>query len=73
MIKLDGRKLNIELARHEMSVTQLAEAAGINRTSIAAIRKTGVCKTTTAGKLARALGIDVTEIMADEPVLPFQS
>lgn len=73
MIKLDGRKLNVELARKEMSVSQLADAAGLNRASITAIRKTGNCKTQTAGRIARALGVDVTAIMADAPELPFTS
>ena len=66
MIKLDGRKINIELARNEMSVSQLSAETGINRASITAIRKGGQCKTQTAGKIARALGVDITEILADE-------
>ena len=75
MIKLDGRKLTIELARHEMSVSQLAELSGLNRNSVVAIRKNGMCKTQTAGRIARALNVDVTEILADEPeaALPFKS
>lgn len=62
-MELNREKVNLALARKQMSVTQLAEAYGVSRARINVIlnsrRITCVC----AGRLAKCLDCDVTEII----------
>ena len=62
---LDRDKVNIELARKKMTVTQLAEKYGVSRSRMNIIHSqsiTPVC----AGRVAEALDVDVTEITKRE-------
>ena len=64
MLQIDLKKLKIEMARAVMSVRELAKAAGAAPSSIQRLMRTGRAQHKTVGKLARALGVDVTEIIA---------
>lgn len=65
-MKLSREKTNIAMARKCMSVTELAGRYGVSRARMNVIlnqqKVTPVC----AGRIAEALGVDVTEILADE-------
>lgn len=65
-MKLSIEKVNIAMARRCMSVTDLAKQYGVSRARMHVIlnqqKVTPVC----AGRIAAALGVDVTEILADE-------
>ncbi len=62
-MELSRNKINIVMARKCMTITQLAEAYGCSRNRINILLNSRKVSTMTAGRLAAALGCDVTEIM----------
>lgn len=62
-MKLDRRKLEIAMARAKLNKHDLAEKADMPIPTIGSICKRESCKPATAGRLADALGVDVTEII----------
>lgn len=63
---LNRDKINIVLARNKTSVTALAKAYGVSRTRMNVILNSKTITPACAGRLADALGVDVTEIMDTE-------
>lgn len=63
---LDRDKVNIELARKKMTVTQLAEKYGVSRSRMNIILNSQSITPVCAGRVAEALDIDVTEITKRE-------
>ena len=49
-----------------MTQEQLAQAAGVSRSTINTTLLKGSCSTRTAGKIAKALGIDPVDIVEQE-------
>lgn len=64
-MKLSREKINIEMARKKMSVNALAKAYGVSRARINVILNQREVSVVSAGRLADALGVDVTEIIED--------
>ena len=64
-MKICKRKLEIAMARSKLNRNTLAEMAGIPIPAVCNVYKRGSCKPATAGKIAQALGVDVTEIIED--------
>lgn len=64
-MKIDKKKINIEMARKKMSVKALADAYGVGRARINVILNQREVSVVSAGRLADALGVDVTEIIED--------
>ena len=66
---LDSEKIQVQMARKGFSISELSENYGCSRQHAnALIQKAAAGKSikpVTAGKLADALGVDVTEIMKD--------
>ena len=62
---LDQRKLQICLARKEMNATAL-RGHGIGCAAITKATNGEAINPKTAGKIASALGVDITEIMKEE-------
>lgn len=63
-MKLNKDKLLITMARACMNPYDLCSYAGIPyQTYLRALKNT--CKPATAGKIANALGVDVTELLED--------
>ncbi len=62
-MKVNKRKLEIAMARAELNRNQLAEKANIPLPTICTAVRRGTCKPATAGRIAKALGVDVTEII----------
>ena len=62
-MKLNPMTIRIEMAKRQFSGAQLAELAGLSRQTVSAILHGKDCAEATAGKLANALGMDVTELM----------
>lgn len=65
-MKLDVLRIKMILAEREMTRTELAKACGISRQNVSTILTRGTCEPKTAGKLAKGLGIPVSEIMKEE-------
>ncbi len=63
-MKIDRTKLDILLARKCKSVSSLR--TGVSPQTLLKIRKGGNVNPATAGRIAKALGVDVTEIIETE-------
>lgn len=64
-MRIDTRKIEALLAREFVTRAELSTRSGISRQSVSCILQRGTCNTVNAGRIARALGVDVTEIMED--------
>lgn len=65
-MKLNVRNINFLMAEQEIGQTELAERCGMMRQNIHTILFRGTCLPKTAGKLAKALGVNVWEIVKEE-------
>lgn len=65
-MKISKQKIFAAQAQLGITMKQLAELSGISRQNISTVVHRGSCRPETAGKIARALGVDVTEIMEVE-------
>lgn len=59
-------KLIAEMARQRVGVAELAEKAGISRVTLTAVRDGKSCHKTTAGHIARALGVTIEYLTEEE-------
>lgn len=62
-MKLDKVKLEIAMARAQMSRSTLSKEANVPMTTLNSVCTRCACKPVIVGKLAKALGCDVTEII----------
>ena len=65
-MKLDVFKIKLILARKELNLTDLAKMCGKHKQTLNEIFARGTCTLKTIGKIANALGVDVTEIITEE-------
>lgn len=65
-MEINAKKLEVLLARNGLNQVQLSESSGVSRQSICTTIKRGSCSPATAYKLAKALNIDVEEIIQKE-------
>lgn len=64
-MKLSREKLDIQIAKNCWTVSELAKNYGVSAQRIRMILNSKQVAPVTAGKLAKALGCDVTEILED--------
>ena len=64
-MKINRYKLEIAMARAKIDRTELAEKAGVPFSTICTVYRRKSCKPITAGRIADALGVDVTTILED--------
>lgn len=62
-MRLDRIKLVSELARQDMTQTQLAERSGVSRVTINYIKNGKSCTEEVGKKLAEALGVPVEKLI----------
>lgn len=62
-LKISQKKVQLKMAEKCMNPYDLCSKAGISYASYRRIMKEGGCKIATMGKMAQALGCDVTEIL----------
>lgn len=62
-MKISKSKLEIAMARAELNRNDLSKKSGLPIPTICNVYSRGTCKPATAGKIASALGVDVTEII----------
>lgn len=65
-MKLKKHKILQILAERDLTRAALAEASGISRQNVSTILTRGTCEPRTAGKLAKGLGVSVSEIVMEE-------
>lgn len=64
-MRIDRIKLTTELVRRDMTQKKLAELAGISRATVNYIKAGKSCSEEIGQKIAKALKIDVAEILED--------
>lgn len=64
-MQLNKSKLMLLMAKNELSIVELAEHYGVTKQRMSYILNCAKVQPKTAGKLAKALGVDVTEIIED--------
>lgn len=62
-MRLNRSKVDVAMARKKMTVVQLAETYGVSRSRMNVILNSQVVTPVCAGRVADALGVDVTEIL----------
>ena len=62
-LSINEKKYTVALANSGLTVKQFAERAGLTRQRIYAILNSKRVTSETAGRIAKALGVDVTEII----------
>ena len=65
-MKLNVKNINLLMAEQEIGQKELADRCGVMRQNIHTILFRGTCLPKTAGKLAKALGVNVREIVKEE-------
>lgn len=65
-MRLDNIKIKLLMAELEINQTVLAEKVGVSRQNISLMLCRGTCSIVNAGRLAKALGVDVREIVREE-------
>ena len=64
-MELSRKKINIALAKKTMTVTKLAEVYGVSRARMNIILNQREVTPVCAGRIAKALGVDVTDILEE--------
>ena len=64
-MKINKRKLEIAMARAELNRNELSQKANMPIPTICNLYKRQSCKPATIGRIAKALGVDVTELLED--------
>lgn len=67
-MELSTTKILVLLARTGKSKKDLATLSGLSQQTITTILKNGRCKPESAGKIAKAFSVDVTEIIDSEEI-----
>lgn len=62
-MRLNRNKVDVAMARKKMTVVQLAKTYGVSRARMNVILNSRVVTPVCAGRVADALGVDVTEIL----------
>lgn len=61
-MKINGQKIECILAESGLTGEEAAKRSGISRQSFSTIKTRGTCKPETALKIARGLGVNVSDI-----------
>lgn len=64
-MRIDRVKLITEMARQEIKVAELAEKADVSRVTVTAMRGGKSCSRNSALHVARALGVDLSELLTE--------
>lgn len=64
-MKINDKKFEIALARSGLTIGEAAERAGISRQRFACILNQKNCTPQAVGRIARGVGVDVTEIIEE--------
>lgn len=67
-MKISNKKIEIAMAKGCLTIAQAAEKAGISRQRFSTILNQRNVTPRTAGRVAKALGVDVTEIIDLEEI-----
>ena len=64
-MQLSKNKINVAIAKEQITLTKLAERYGVSRSRMNLILNSREVTPVCAGRLAKALNVDVTELLED--------
>lgn len=64
-MKLDTKKLRIEVVEQNLSQIELMKKTGISRATLSKVYNGGSCSLNTAFKICKALNIDLDELVKE--------
>ena len=64
-MRIDRKKLAIRMIQQDMTNKALAEQSGVSVVTVGYIKSGKSCRDDIGRKIAKALGVDVTEILED--------
>lgn len=64
-MKINSTKIEMLLAKKDMTKAALADRSGLSRQIISTVVRRGTCEPRTAGKLAAGLGVNVMDIIKE--------
>lgn len=64
-MRIDANKLLLAMARKQWNFKQLSTCCGVSRATLSSIKNGKTCNVVTVGKIAKALGVDITELLED--------
>lgn len=67
-MRADGRKIEILMARAGTTTKALAMEAEVSAGTIRSVKSGNSARFVTIGRIARTLGVDVTDIIIREPI-----
>lgn len=65
-MKINSRLMSIKMAFKGYTLIQLAEASGVSKATLSAIKNGKSCSYNTAAKVSKALNLDVMELIESE-------
>lgn len=65
-MKISKEKIELVMATKGLSAVAVAKVAGMSRQNFSTIKLRGTCTPTSAGKIAKGLGVDLSEIIEKE-------
>lgn len=65
-MRVDRIKLITLMAKKDITLLKLSKLAGVSRATVTAVKSGKSCAAATAGQIAKALGVDVEEIIEQE-------
>ncbi len=66
-VRIDCNALSQAMATADMGVLETAKKAGVSVSTMANIRNGKSCRPKTLGRIAQALGVQVTQLIVQEP------
>lgn len=67
-MEVSKKKLDFAMARAKINMVALAKKAKVSHATVSRVRQGKSCRPEILGKIAEALGVDVSELLADEDV-----
>lgn len=64
-MNISRQKIELLQAENGITVAALAERSGVSRQNISTVKRRGTCNPITAAKLAKGLGVSVTQIVEE--------
>lgn len=67
-MQISAQKIEIIMAEHGITASELSGRSGLSRQSISIIKARGTCTPVSAGKIAAGLGVPVTALIAEDSI-----
>lgn len=65
-MKINSTKMCVKMAYNGYTLAKLAEVSGVSRATLSSIKNGKTCSIPTATKIAKALNVDVVELIESE-------